>query len=412
MGIKGMTDRGLALPQIGQIRKGGKKEKRVKDGREYEVMGKDLGYFRVEFDEQEKKAAEDFAAAYGPQPAALRIILPFDDIDRMWDAWYEAYTAGRMVARSDGEYIIYQLDNKGDIIVQNWHDRNGNKVPHPRDGIAGNDYKGNAVKFKAVGRLKVIVPELARAAYLVVMTSSLHDISNISDQLAAFKQLNNGRIAGIPLILRRRPKSISVPKPDGTRVRMNKSLLSIEADPQWVRAKLTHLNALAMPQISQALLPEALEEAEAEWMDDDDDDAELGDPQPEPEPELQPQPQPIGNRAGEMRPYSPETLRSRLVSQAKTMTTQPKGNEAQVISMNLDECFLGDKEKRKTVMFFLTGHDSASAIDDGMKMALKKWINPTKDSGDAWHMDPIAVKEAHACYEHALKKQGQQTLID
>ena len=45
-------------------------------------------------------------------------------------------------------------------------------------------------------------------------------------------------------------------------------------------------------------------------------------------------------------------------------------------------------------------------------MALKKWVNPTKDSGDAWHMDPIAVKEAHACYEHALKKQGQQTLID
>ena len=289
MPIKGLTDRGLALPEIGQIRKGGKKEKRVKDGREYEVMGKDLGYFRVEFDENEKKASADFAAAYGPQPSALRIILPFNEVDRMWEAWYEAYTAGRMVARSDGEFIVYQLDNKGDIIVQNWHDKNGNKVPHPTDGIAGSDYKGNAVKFKAVGRLKVIVPELARAAYLVVMTSSTHDISNISNQLAAFKQLNNGQIAGIPLILRRRPKSISVPKPDGSRVRMNKSLLSIEADPQWVSAKLSHLNAIALPQVQQALLPASLDDdtTDAEYeLDEDEIDEEA--PEQKHEPKEQP----------------------------------------------------------------------------------------------------------------------------
>jgi hypothetical protein len=163
MGIKGLTDRGLALPEKGQIRKGAKKGERT--------IGKDLTYFRVEFDETEKKAASDFIATYGTQPTAIRIILPFNERDRMWDAWLEAYTAGRMIARSDGEFIQYQLDDRSDLIVQNGMDKNGNKVPHPANNIAGKDQKGRAVKFKHSGRLKVIVPELSRAAYLTVMTN-------------------------------------------------------------------------------------------------------------------------------------------------------------------------------------------------------------------------------------------------
>jgi len=247
MPIKGLTDRGLSFPEIGQIRKGAKKTENR--------PGADLTYFRVEFDEKEQATAAAFQKVYGGQPDAIRVILPFNEIERMWEAWYEAYTAGRMVARSDNEYIVYQLDDKGDILVRNWLDLSGNKVPHPADGIAGHDYKGKPVPFKATGRLKIIVPELSRAAYLTVMTTSVHDIGNISSQLDAFKELNGGVLAGIPFILRRRPKSISTPGENGQRVRRIKSLISIEADPEWVRAKLGQIKTLAMPDAEALLLP-------------------------------------------------------------------------------------------------------------------------------------------------------------
>lgn len=254
MPIKGLSDRGLAFPEIGQIRKGAKKgENRP---------GADLKYFRVEFDENETKTAELFKTIYKDQydklggPQFIRIIFPFNEIERMWDPWYEAYTAGRMVARSDGEYITYQLDDQGEIVVHNGVDLNGNKVPHPADNTAGKDYRGNPVKFKATGRLKIIVPELSRAAYLTVMTTSKNDIANISDQLAAFRQLNGGVLAGIPFILRRRPKMVSQPKSDTdkTRVRRVKWLISIEADPKWANAKLGQVKSLAMPDFDESLL--------------------------------------------------------------------------------------------------------------------------------------------------------------
>jgi hypothetical protein len=272
MPIKGLTDRGLALPEIGQIRKGAKKEEKK--------PGADLTYFRVEFDETEKKAADAFTAAYSAsngKPSAIRIILPFNETERMWDAWLEAYTAGRMIARSDGEYITYMLDDKSDVVVQHGLDKSGNRVKHPADNIAGRDQKGNPVKFKHSGRLKVIIPELSRAAYLTVMTTSIHDIGNISDQLAAFKELNGGQLAGIPFILRRRKKMISTPSGDGQRVRRAKSLISIEADPEWVRAKLTQLGSLALPNFEQALLltPESVIENETEDFDEDEIEGEV-----------------------------------------------------------------------------------------------------------------------------------------
>ena len=115
---------------------------------------------------------------------------------------------------------------------------------------------------------KVIIPELARAAFLTVHTTSVHDIDNLSQQLAAFKRLNNDVIKGIPLVLRRRPKKISIPFEDGKRTRLTKWLLSIEADPNWVKAKIGEVTSLARPDVPLIdLLPDG-EEIEAEVLDD------------------------------------------------------------------------------------------------------------------------------------------------
>ena len=179
-----------------------------------------------------------------------------------------------MVARSDGEKFTYLIDTEtGKIIVKDGEPHK----PYKEDQSVGTDYQGKPVFCRPVGRLKVIIPELARAAYLVVMTSSVHDIANLSAQLEAFKKLNGGVIKGIPLVLRRRPKKISVPNPkDKTkRIRMEKWMLSIEADPVWVKAKLMEVKYLALPNNGFPLLPGADEtEIEAEFVEE----AEEGEP--------------------------------------------------------------------------------------------------------------------------------------
>ena len=274
MPIKGLTNRGLALPEIGQIRKGAKKPADKKG------PGAELPYFRVEFAEGEDAARIDFARAFGERPTMIRVMLPFDELERVWDPWKEAYTAGRLLGRSGGEYVQYLIDSKtGELLVlEGKNVKTGMPYPHPKDDVAGVDFKGTPVKFKNTGRLKVVVPELRRVAYLTVMTSSTHDIANISDQFAGFQMLNHGRLAGIPFLLKRVPREISTPGENGQRVRRKKYLISIEVDPKWAEAKFGELAALAAPSAT-ALLPSP--ELPAEWDEDEVEGEEVGKEEPE-----------------------------------------------------------------------------------------------------------------------------------
>ena len=79
MSIKGLSDRGLAFPQIGVIKKGSPKQKVQRGDREIEIQGKDLQYFRVEFDEQEVEAAALFQQLYGDMPKQLKVTFPFNE---------------------------------------------------------------------------------------------------------------------------------------------------------------------------------------------------------------------------------------------------------------------------------------------------------------------------------------------
>ena len=265
MSIKGLTDRGLSFPQIGNVRKG---DKKPENGR---APGKDLTYFRVEFDEREAQSAALFLDKYGNRPTEINFVFPFNEIERCWEAWLEGYTAGRMVARSDGEYFTYLLDDKGEARVIGGLDKDGHKVPHTE--IVGKDYKGTPIKVRPVGRLRIVIPELQRLAYLVVHTTSKHDIINLSEQLEGIKTINGGRLVGIPLVLRRRPRMISTPDPSdkSKRARREKWLLYIEADPDWVKAKLLEVKRAALPGNGLALLNQGSNEPPVdEWPDDED----------------------------------------------------------------------------------------------------------------------------------------------
>lgn len=268
MPIKGLTDRNEgAFPQIGVIRKGGPKQKMMKDGREISIVGKDLPYFRVEFDDKETEAEAAFIAKFTTAPTDIVIVLPFDEIGRCWEAWRETYVAGAMIHRCDGELVQYAINS-----------RTGEKLVINGIGLDGQPVrcKGKADGCKPIGRLRVIVPELKRLAYLVVMTTSIHDIINISDQLAGIASMNGGRLAGIPLVLRRRPKKISTPSGEaGKRARREKWLISIEADPEWVKAKLAKMHHDALPGngFDAKALPAPTQLQGPDWGDADDDDS-------------------------------------------------------------------------------------------------------------------------------------------
>lgn len=419
--IRGMSDRGLGFPEIGTVRKGAAKTENR--------PGKDLSYFRVIFDERELKAAETFKTIYGEQPTWFRIVLPFDEIERMWDPFMEAYTAGRMVARADGEYFLYLLDAEtGDVLVKNGIDlKTGQPRPYLDDRPVGyyTDSKGKKqpIKCKPNGRLKVIIPELARAAYMTVLTTSIHDIINISDQLRAFKTLNNGRLSGIPFIIRRRPRSISVPKPDGQRVRMVKWLISIEADPEWVKAALQEAKRLALPGNGLALpepnQPEFEEPIEDDMQTDFDEDeiieGDFGDTEQTSsnDPVLNVKAAPDMNGKG--RPYAPDVLRAKLRERGLQYTGQPTDKQIGLIAMLIEKAFAGkdnSKELRHDVQFYLFGHESLKDAEPGILLAaLNNWLSPTQDAGGDYNPDPMAAKEIVRVQTEALIAEGQAQLI-
>ena len=447
--IKGLTDRDLAFPQIGNIRKG--------DRSGTNGAPKDLTYFRVEFDERETDAIAAWAAAYPPRPIEINIFLPFNEIPRMWDAWCEAYTAGRMVARSDGENFLFLVDlATGELIVKdrlNVH----TGLPEPHREIIGRTAK-SVIKCRPVGRLKVIVPELRRLAYLVVHTTSVIDIRNISDQLEAIRSINGGRIVGIPLVLKRRPREISVPKEDGSHVRMTKWMLSIEADPRWVAAKMQQLDHLALPAGFRPALPGVTEEEiEGDFTEEDEDSG--GDDQPEAlpaqtvttasetsadagtAPSMAPAPQGVvktaqelGGQVQDVRPatatagpaplpplpqlqplpplrYQPKQLRSRLEEIAEAglnnYSKEKRGLVVVVMEQALGGAGADPAANRKMLLHWLTGYTSMADVPDNVCMSLYKWLSPSKDSGGAWLADGMAAREALAAFNACQPKQEE-----
>jgi len=416
MPIKGLTDRGLAFPEIGQIRKGAPKDKEGK-------LGKDLNYFRVEFDEAETEAEKIFSQKYGKEPKEINILLAFNEIERVWDAWYEAYTAGRMVARADGEKFVYKIDTTNNVVVV----KDG--VPHVpyREGMPVGTYtdskgKEQNIYCKPVGRLRVVIPELQRFAYLTLITTSKHDIANISAQLEALKQVNGESIAGVPLVLRRRPKKISCPKQDGSRARYTKYMLSIEADPRWVRAKLSEVQRLALPGSGDdVLLPNENEEEEIEieqeeyqdYVEDEYDEDDIPGGAEEAQEEAHQKQKPIGKQ----RPYNPEMLKACIatVAERHANETASEGQRGLMVS-GLNTCYAGNDAdmKRREALQFLTGIAMSQKLLEekpAYLLAILDWLHLTRDSGGAYIPDEMAVKEAQILLTVARKEASQEELF-
>jgi len=119
----------------------------------------------------------------------------------------------------------------------------------------------------------------------------------------------------------------------------------------------------------------------------------------------------------EERPYHPHFTRERIIAKVAHYTENKKdSNEKQFgLAMGcLNMCFAGDKQsdaKRKSVLAFLFGIDSGKDASGPQILALLDWLEPTKDSGDAYAPSAFAEKEAKKIVAARVKELGQEALF-
>ena len=415
MPIKGMTNQQAAFPEIGQLRKGAPKPERG--------IGKDLRHFRFTSEIQEVEV--EFHTHYNDEPRLINVFLPFRTADENWEAWQESYVAGGLVHRCDGETMTL------------WRQQDGSYSTEPKPCPFANGAKPTKAhpECKPVGRLKVIIPELRRLAYVTVLTGSIHDIRNLDAQLRALEALRQD-LRGIPLQLRRSPKQISTPTPGGKRARREKWLLSIEAAPTWVHLQLAAQEAEAMPQppagatvidgATGEIVPRPTAGANGlDW------DVVPEQPEPEPEPSKAEEPEPKSkamprkqkpetNGNGHSRPLDAETIRDTIRKKAgwvdgKRFVEGEPITEGQIGGVNglLTDTVRSmppdarDKA-RHDVLNYLLGITTAKALTKREASAIISWLKVDTD-GD-WEINEYAKAEVSRILEAVAISEGQLSM--
>jgi len=441
MPIKNVTNKGLSFPKIGRIKKG--EMQPTANGQSTKPV--DLDYFKVEFEPGCEDAAAKFAAAYPDEkPTSINIRLPFNDIELMWDAFLEAYTAARLIARSDGKpedggMVLYRCDTKtGEAIVFNGiNAETGKQEPHPKDNIAGYDYKGKPIEYAPIGRLKVIIPELEEAAYMLMTTGSWHDIVNISQQLAGLKELNNGTIKGVPLQLIRSDQEVMAPI-NGKKTRVTKSLISIKADPDWVAARMAEDKMQAFPQliVSQLLEDGVIGDDDpyreelpkltppSEWGQDSQSPATQVSTAPEVQNAVEtPETAPSGESTRD--PHDPETLKVGLQVQIKkydSLLEKDPGkyqisvqHDGPIVASVIDEYIGGlqkDSLSRYAIFTYLLGEGKGSTktwTAQEIGAVKNVWLKITQ-YGEK--LGPVEEEELRQLWNFVQTQQGQSGMFD
>ncbi len=213
MPIHGITT-GFTLPIVGQLRKGEPKGQNR--------PGMDLDHFRfVPTDPDDTDLAPHLYRLLGTdEPKKVPFWLPFPTVAECWETWMESYVQGGLVRRCDGETIIMNRDEAGDL------------KPNLKDGCK--KVATGACSCKPVGRLKIIIDELGRDAVVLVPTSSIHDIRAIDGSLKMLEKratIWDTPLDQLPLILKRVPRMLSMSDGKGGRRRRKYHGLIIEVHP-------------------------------------------------------------------------------------------------------------------------------------------------------------------------------------
>lgn len=248
MPIKGLTDEtsiGSGLPIIARLYKG---EEKPEGGNR---PGKDLDYFRVEFEPQFEYLRKDWEALYGEHPREFpRAYFAAPTVDEAFQAWKEEWTATVLLHRCDGESQVQWWDANAGAYF-----RSKKPCAAPQCGC------------KATGRLNLILPDFLEVTgilgYIALTTHSVNDILTLYRYLNDIQRMY-GQLNGVPFVFGRAKRVISVPKKDknangrGDRMRTSKSLLYIHVTGDFALNRLLPAMASAAP-ITPALSESAID---------------------------------------------------------------------------------------------------------------------------------------------------------
>jgi len=301
MPIAGLTNVPKAFLKLGQIRKG---EKDPKTG-----APRDLDYFRVTFYESERECADLFNQVYGEKPDSINVRLAFPEVSDVWDANFECYAKGGLIAKASStqdpatlqevvKWIFYRDHGTGKVLVRNCFPVGDDGIEFMKQSIdltkpiySYKNRNGETVDafLEPVGRLNVVVPELAslRVGYMEFRPGSTKDISAISRELAAIDHMARqaGKdITGIPMKLTRREEEITK-NISGKLSRGPSWLVHIEVGGEWGGKALEYIERKALPEFIDADVLEIEPDPLEEWPEDVFENAEQEDVVPEPVPE-------------------------------------------------------------------------------------------------------------------------------
>ena len=279
MPISNLTNVPHAFMKLGKIRKGEKQTVKRKDGSTFEKPV-DLDYFRVTF--QPGKGSDEiektFRAAYGDRPTELHIRFAEPKIESVWDANYECYKQGGLVAQAgsndNGLYWIFYRDMEtSEVLVRggspvNAEGRAMMDKPIDLSQPIYKNAKGEGVYLEPVGRLQVVIPEIAHLAvgFFEFCPGSPRDIRNISAELGVYDAIAKGygkSITGIPFTLIRREEEVTK-KIDGKLTKGKSWPVHIVAGGEWGTKAIEMIERLALPDVVEGEVTE-VSDSGPEW---------------------------------------------------------------------------------------------------------------------------------------------------
>lgn len=267
MPINNLTNVPKAFMKLGHIRKGEKQTVKRGDGTTYEKPV-DLDHFRVTF--QPGKLSDALAAkfreVYGDAPTEINIRFADSNVSEVWDANYECYKQGGLIAKAatneNGPYwIFYRHPETSEVLIRDGaavgaEGRKFFDIPLDLDTPIYYNSKNEPVRMSPVGRLQVVVPELAGIAvgFFTFQPVSTRDIRNITAELGAFDAIARSygkSITGVPFKLVRRLEEVT----KNIKGKLSKGpswVVHLDAGGEWGRQAIETIERLALPDVIEA----------------------------------------------------------------------------------------------------------------------------------------------------------------
>lgn len=277
--------------QLGTIRKG---EMQPAKGNPNVMKPVDLDYFRITYKfngagptpmnkaeandlvvsqaKINKEIEETIKRVYGPKPTTLNFRLAYNTVDESWDANYECYKKGGLIAkageRDTGPYWIFYRDPKdSEVLVRDGQpvgDRGREFMAKPIDVAAPVYYTESDKKpvfMQPVGRLQMVIPEVAHLAvgYFLFQPGSPRDIRNISAELGAYDAVAKSigkSITGMPFKLIRREEEVTK-NIDGKLSKGKSWVVHVEVGGDWGKLAIGAIERLALPDVIEGEISEA-----------------------------------------------------------------------------------------------------------------------------------------------------------